>query len=106
MLIDIYIIFKKILTKTIDKRIIVAIIVNYCSHTKLYESKTIKEKTMSDLEKTIPAQETAAPEAAAPKKKNSFWSGFAKFLYMGGFMLILILGVVIMIVISSVFHCK
>jgi len=61
---------------------------------------------MSDLQKTTPAQETAATEAATPQKKKTFWEKFFNFLMMGGFILVLILGVVIAVGISIVFQCK
>jgi hypothetical protein len=40
------------------------------------------------------------------KKAKGFWGKFATFLMMGGFILVLIVGVALMVVISIVFKCK
>jgi uncharacterized membrane protein len=46
-----------------------------------------------------------APTAEV-KKKKTFWGGFVNFLMMGGFLVVLIVGVALMVVISVVFKCK
>lgn len=54
---------------------------------------TVREEKMT---------QTNTPE---PKKKKSFWDGFIKFLSMGGFLLLIVVGVVIAVVISSLIGC-
>jgi uncharacterized membrane protein len=43
---------------------------------------------------------------AEVKKKSTFWGKFANFLMMGGFLVVLVLGVVLVVAISVLFKCK
>ena len=61
---------------------------------------------MSDLPKTTPQPETEKAESATPNKKSSFGEKFMTFLSMGGFLLILVLLVGIVVAISILFKCK
>jgi len=45
------------------------------------------------------------PNVPETKKKKSGWGRFLTFLTMGGFILILVVGVILAIVISSLLHC-
>ena len=54
---------------------------------------------------TVEEKKTETP-TVAKKEKKSAWQIFLNFLMMGGFLLILVLGVVIAIVVSLVFKCK
>jgi hypothetical protein len=47
----------------------------------------------------------AQPNVPEPKKKRSDWDRFFNFLAMGGFILILVVGVILVLVISSLLHC-
>ena len=58
-------------------------------------------------DKTVVTEEKKAEGTTAEvKKKKGFWDKFLSFLAMGGFMLILILGVAIVIAVSILFKCK
>ena len=54
---------------------------------------------------TVEEKKTETP-TVAKKEKKSAWQIFLNFLMMGGFLVILIIGVAIAIAISIVFKCK
>jgi hypothetical protein len=54
----------------------------------------ISEKSKTEVTMNVEKAETA------PAKKKTFWQGFLNFLMMGGFLVILIIGVAIAIGIS------
>jgi flagellar biogenesis protein FliO len=45
------------------------------------------------------------PNVPETKKKKSGWDRFFTFLSMGGFILVIVVGVILVIVISSLLHC-
>ncbi len=60
----------------------------------------MSEESKKDV---IEAPKSTETKATEPKKKKTFWGWFMNFLMMGGFIVMLILAVALMIVISLVF---
>jgi hypothetical protein len=57
--------------------------------------------------KSNPTEVKPVVEPGSEKKKKGFWPKFGNFMMMGGFMLVLIVGVGIVIAISVAFNsCK